>query len=326
MAVLGGMVAAWPLAGRTEQVIPLLAQRPGLPRVVLLSLDFAPDSPPVQVFRNELRDLGQIDGATVAFEVIASTDLTQLASVAAAAIAMKPTVLVAVNPRAALALFRLTRDVPIVVVNTNDPLALGLTSSISRPTANITGISTSLDTLAGKRVELLHELVPTARRLGVLYELTNPNHELVLERTKAAAGALGLAVVPLGVANADDIARVPDRVVGERCDGLLVLPSPAILASSQTLISAMIKAGVPTVHSFGFEAEDGGLAAYGTDTTENWLRAAQYVDRLLRGAKISDLPFDEPTRIRLTLNLKTARALGLEIPPALLIRADEVIE
>jgi len=238
----------------------------------------------------------------------------------------EPAVLVALNDLAGDALQRLTHTIPIVVVSSGNPLARGWSTSIARPSRNITGVLDLAEDLAGKRVEILRELVPSARRMGVLYESNNPRHDIILANTTAAAQRSQVTIVPFGLAEAGDLTETLSRIAAARLDGLIVIPSPLILSHRREIIESALAGRLPTMHAFAFEAQDGALAAYGTNTVENFQRAAQYVDRLLGGAKIADLPFDTPRDVTLTINRRTASAIGLEIPPSLLARADEVIE
>jgi putative ABC transport system substrate-binding protein len=307
-------------------VAPAAAQSAGLPRVVFLSIAFGSEEPVFEAFRDELRALGQIEGKTFRFELHVAPDNQSISAVAEEMVRSKPAVLVALTTIAGDAIHRLTQTIPIVVVSSPNPLALGWSTGVARPSGNVTGVLDLIDDLAGKRVEILRELVPAARRVGVLYEVDNPAHDVVLAHTRAAAHRAELTIVPFGLAEAGDLTEMLIQIAAERLDGLIVVPSPYILSHRREIIESALASRLPTMHAFAFEAQDGGLAAYGTNTVENFQRAAQYVDRLLGGAKIADLPFDTPRGVTLTINQRTARAVGLEIPPSLLARANEVIE
>jgi putative ABC transport system substrate-binding protein len=320
-AVLAGLAVILVAA-----VAPTSAQQVGLPRVAFLSIAFGSEAPVFDAFNDELRALGQIEGRTFRFELHVAPDNRSIPAMAEDMVRSKPAVLVALNSVAGGALQRLTQTIPIVVVSSADPLARGWSTSVARPSGNVTGVLTLVADLAGKRFEILHELVPAARRVGVLYETDNSGHDVALANTMAAAQRTEVTIVPFGLAEAGDLTETLLRIAAARLDGLIVMPTPYLGSHRQEIIERALAGRLPTMHAFAFEAQDGGLAAYGTNTVENFQRAAQYVDRLLGGAKIADLPFDTPRDVRLTINQRTARAIGLEIPQSLLVRADEVIE
>jgi putative ABC transport system substrate-binding protein len=302
------------------------AQPTGPPRVAFLSIAFGSEEPVFEAFSDELRALGQIEGKTFRFELHVAPDNRSVPAVAEAMVRSEPAVLVALHSGACEALHRLTQTIPIVVVNSGDPLALGWSTSLARPSGNVTGVLNLVAELAGKRLEILHELVPATRRVGVLYESDSPLHAVILANTTAAAQRTEVTIVPFGLAEAGDLTGMLVQIAAARLDGLIVVASPYLGSHRREIIESALAGRLPTMHALAFEAQDGGLAAYGTNTVENFQRAAQYVDRLLGGAKIADLPFDAPRGVTLTMNRRTARAIGLEIPPSLLARADEVIE
>jgi putative ABC transport system substrate-binding protein len=305
---------------------PALAQPAGPPRVAFLSIAVGLEEPVFEAFNEELRALGQIEGKTFRFELHVTPDNRSIPALAEEIVRSEPAVLVALHVVAGDALLRLTHTIPIVVVHSANPVALGWSTSVARPSRNITGVLDLLEDLAGKRVELLRELVPAARRVGVLYKSNDRWHDIVLANTTAAAHRSQLTIVPFGLAEASDLTETLSRIAAARLDGLIVVPSPDIVSHRHEIIESALAERLPTMHAFAFEAQDGALAAYGTNTVENFQRAAQYVDRLLGGAKIADLPFDTPRDVTLTINRRTARTIGLEIPADLLARADEVIE
>jgi putative ABC transport system substrate-binding protein len=305
---------------------PAVAQPAGPPHVAFLSIAFGRESPAFDVLRDELRALGQIEGSSFTLDVTVVQRSSELGAAATAIARAQPKVILALNSAAAVALHAATAAIPIVVVSSGDPVALGLSQSQSRPTSNVTGVEDGTALLSEKRLELLAELVPRARRIAFIYDSENINGRLILEATRKAAARRGIEVLPLATLTVEEVARVPDRAAGEGADAIIVAGSPLIVSHQRALIDRAIALRLPTIHAFGFEVEEGGLASYGTDTVENWMRSAQYVDRLLRGATIAELPFEPPGRVLLTLNLRTAGLLGLTIPPALLARADQVIE
>jgi putative ABC transport system substrate-binding protein len=314
------------MAAGLAAVAPAAAQPAGPPRVAFLSVAFGSDEPVFEVFNDELRALGQIEGKTFRFELRVAPDNRSVPAVAEAMVRSEPAVLVALHSGAGEALYRLTHAIPIVVVNAGNPVALGWSTNLARPSGNVTGVLTLVAELAGKRLEILHELVPAARRVGVLYESDSPAHALILANTMAAAQRTEVTIVPFGLPEAGDLTEMLVRIAAARLDGLIVMPSPYLGGHRREIIESALASRLPTMHAFAFEAQAGGLAAYGINPVENFQRAAQYVDRLLGGAKIADLPFDTPRSVTLTINQRTARAIGLEVPPSLLARADEVIE
>jgi putative ABC transport system substrate-binding protein len=301
-----GLVAAIPRAAR--------AQPASLPRVAFPSVAFGSEAPVFEAFKDELRALGQIDGKTFRFELHVAPDNQSVPVVAEEIVRSRPAVLVALNVVAGGAFHRLTQDIPIVVVSSPNPLGVGWSTSVARPSRNVTGVLDLIDDLAAKRVEILRALVPAAQRVGVLYEADNPEHATVLANTTAASAQSTLTVLPFDLGG--DLTETLIRIAAARLDGLIVVASPFILTHRQEVIGSALASRLPTMHAFAFEADDGGLVAYGTNTVENFQRAAQYVDRLLGGAKIADLPFDAPRSVTLTLNQRTARAIGLEISPS----------
>jgi putative ABC transport system substrate-binding protein len=219
-----------------------------------------------------------------------------------------------------------TQSIPIVAIFTGDPVALGNSTSWSRPSGNVTGFLGGVEELSGKRIELLHELLPSARIFGLLYDAANRQHRVALERTEATARSLGLELQRYPVGDASEIEKIPARAVADHVAALIVTESPTINDHHAALIAAATALRLPTMHSYSFEAMDGGVIAYGTDQDWNWQRAAEYVHRLLHGARVSNLPFVENDHLVLTLNLKTAHAIGLEIPTSVVARADDIIE
>jgi putative tryptophan/tyrosine transport system substrate-binding protein len=243
-----------------------------------------------------------------------------------ARVAKKPDVIVSAAAISARALTDATHDIPIVMALVGDPVELGLTRSMARPTRNVTGFTTGHDTLAAKRLELLLEVVPTVRKVGFLWVPTNVQHRLVEERTRQAAAALNVELMSLPVTTAEEISAAIARAENGGKTALLTAADPLIVRNRRMIIDECLLLNLPSMHSYSFEVRDGALMSYGSDVGEDYERTAVYVDRLLKGAKVADLPFQEPTHIVLTLNLRTARSIGLTIPPSLLARADEVIE
>jgi putative ABC transport system substrate-binding protein len=274
-----------------------------------------------------MRALGYIEGRNIIYDVrAAGRDAELLASLARELVARKPDVIVSATAIAAHALITATRDIPIVMALIGDPVALGFTQSIARPTGNMTGFTTGNETVAGKRLELLLEIVPNARKIALLWVSTNDQHRLVFERTRLAAAKLAVELLSLPVTTAEDISSAIVKAESERAGALLIAADPLTVRNRRSIIDECLLRNLPAMHSYSFEVRDGALMSYGSDVGENYGRVANYVDRILKGAKVADLPFQEPTQIGLAINKRTARSIGLAIPQSLLIRAEEVIE
>jgi putative ABC transport system substrate-binding protein len=314
-------VASWAAA-----LVGATARAQGRARVVVLLVAFDENAPAVRLFRDRLRSHGHIEGRTIDLQFLVAEGQSQLPRRAAEVVALRPDVVVALYPAVIDALRARTHAIPIVAVFCGDPVALGYSTNWARPTANVTGILDGLDTLSGKRIELLHELLPAAGAFGIVYEPSISIHRLVLERTQAASRTLGLALRSYPVDDLALLAQIPARAVADAVAALIVVPSPNIIENRAALIAAATASRMPTMHAYGFEVVDGAAVAYGTDQVENWQRAADYLSRLLRGEPLANLPFEENVRVQLTLNLATARTIGLNVPASIIARANEVIE
>jgi putative tryptophan/tyrosine transport system substrate-binding protein len=326
VSLLGGAGAAvvtWPLATRAQP-----AERVRRVGVLIPVLDEdAAHRPRLVAFMQRLQVLGWTEGRNLQLVVrFAGGDAERMRISAAQLVAGLPDVIVSSTSTAARALVEATREIPIVMAIIGDPVALGFTTSMSRPTGNLTGFTTFNDTVAGKRLEILREVVPTTRKVGLMWVPANPQQVYLERQTRAAAATLGLELLSLPLTSSADIAPALARVEQERADALLVAADPLTITNSGAIIDGCLLQNLPAMHTYASEAHSGALLSYGNDVVENFARAADYVDRLLKGAKVSDLPFEEPTRIKLMINLRTARSIGLVIPPTILARADEVIE
>ena len=274
-----------------------------------------------------LAALGYIEGRNIAYDIrAAGREVERLPELARELVAAKPDVIVSAAAIAARALTDATRDIPIVMALIGDPVALGFTKSMARPTGNLTGFTTSHDTIAAKRLQLLLEMVPNARKVAFMWVPTNVQNRLVEERTRQAAASLNIELLSLPVATAAEISQAIAKAESERAAALLVAADPLTVRNRRTIIDECQLRDLPAMHNYSFEVRDGALMSYGSDVGEDYGRAAVYVDRILKGAKVADLPFQEPTHIGLSINRRTARSIGLTIPQSLLIRADEVIE
>jgi putative tryptophan/tyrosine transport system substrate-binding protein len=318
LALLGVAAAAGPDIVRAASA---------LPRVSFLAIGFGSDTTAFDAIRDELRVLGEIDGQSYQADYHMSDDAAQFSGIVREVVRSNPNIIVTVDSQTAREVFSVTHSIPTVVAFLpTDPIVVGLTESIARPSANVTGVLSLQELMIGKRIEVLTEIVPSLRRVGILYVRGNAGHEVEVAEGKKATVGRQLELVPLGLAVGDSIERVLDSGDTGHLDGLVVLASPVTMSMRQSIIAAEQARRIPAVHSFAFEVEDGALAAYGPEPAEHFQRAAEYVDRLLRGARVADLPFDMPRRILLSLNQRTARVLGLTIPPTLLAAADKIVE
>jgi putative ABC transport system substrate-binding protein len=317
--LFGGAAGAWPLAAR--------AQQPGkLPTIGFLGTDVSIWGPYTAAFVQRLRELGWIGNQTVAIEYRWGEGRDdRFAEIAAEFVRLKVDVILTFGTPSVLAAKKATAAIPIVFAAAGDPVGTGIVASLARPGGNVTGMSIQQTDLVGKRLELLREILPDLRRLAILADIGSPNSALEMAEAHAAARGLGLDVVTPEVRRAGDILPA-FKAFKDRADALYVCGAP-LLTTARTRISILaVGARLPTVHGFREYAEAGGLMSYGPNLPDLFRRAAGYVDKILRGAKPADIPVEQPTKFDLVLNLTTAQAVGLDVPPTLLARADEVIE
>ena len=319
LAVLAVALFAAPLAAEAQ---PAKVARVGY----LVSQSVTPDG--LEPFRKGLRELGWIEGQNLALEVRSPEgDPERLPAMAAELVGLPVDVLVATAARASLAAKRATTTAPIVSVYTLDPVALGLVASLARPGGNVTGLSTLSLEYAGKMLELLGRIVPNAFRVAVLGDPANPSHAVYWRELDASARTLRLALMRADVRQAEELDRAVARIAGgQAAQALLVLHRPLTFVHRKRIVSLAAEHHLPAVYGSREAADDGGVMAFGPSLPAVYRRAAALVDRILRGAKPADLPVEQPTKFEVVINLKTAKALGLTIPPCVLARADEVIE
>jgi ABC-type uncharacterized transport system substrate-binding protein len=317
IALVGG-AAAWPLAAR--------AQAAKLPTIGSLATGTsASHGPWIAAQVQRLRELGWVEGRTVAIEYRWAENRSERAAEIAAEFArLKVDVIITQGP-ATFAAKRATTVIPIVFAVAGDPIGSGLVASLARPGGNVTGLSLQTSDLAGKRVELLREMVPRLRRLGILADIDNPGSVQDMGEVQAAARTVGLEVATLEIRRVEDIAPAFDALK-ERAEALYVCGAP-LMTTNQSRINTLAQgARLPTIYNAREFVVAGGLASYGPNFPDLFRRAGDYVDKILRGAEPGDLPVEQPTKFDLVINLITAKALGLTIPPMLLARAEEVIE
>lgn len=314
---LVGGTAVWPMAAFAEQ---------RLPRIGILLFGQAAPSADLQIC-GKLARIGYVEGRDIVYEIRgADGDLSRVPALARDLVATKPTVLVGSTAQIAVALSDATHDIPIVITLVSDPIAIGLSASMARPTRNVTGFTISSLSLAAKRLELLHELVPAATRIAYLWAPQNPSAKFYKSSVQQAAEMLGIDVVSLPLTSEADIAGAFTRVDEARVTAVLIEADVLTYRLSGNIVDQCLIRNLPAMHSWATQVRNGALMSYGPAEPENNARAAVYVDRILKGAKVADLPFEEPTEIKLVINLRTARSIGLALPPAFVMRADEVIE
>jgi putative ABC transport system substrate-binding protein len=318
IAVLGG-AAAWPLIARAQQA--------KLPTIGLLGgATASAQAQWTAAFVQRLRELGWIEGQTVAIEYRwAEGRFQRSPAIIAEFVQLNADVIVTHATPNVVAAKQGTSVIPIVFPSAGDPVGNGLVASLARPGGNVTGLSVQSSDLAHKIVELLREFLPNLGRVAILYHIGNPVAELQTDAVKAAAGRFGLDVAIVEIRRAEDIAPAIEALEG-RTDALIVPSEPLYNTNRIQINSLALRAHLPTIYFDRVYVETGGLISYGPNWPSSWRRAADFVDKILRGVKPADIPVEQPTTFELVINLKTAKALGLTLPRRLLVRADELIE
>jgi len=319
ITLLGGAAAAWPLEARAQQVGKL-------PTIGFLGADASAFSPWTAAFVAHLRELGWIENRNVAIEYRWSEGRTErYAEIAAEFVRLKVDVIVTVGS-AVPTVKQATAVIPIVFAVAIDPVGSGLVASLAKPGGNVTGLSLQAANLAGKRIELLREVVPQLRRLAIIFNVSNAQPVLEMGETEAAAGTLGIEVAPIEIRRVEDFGPAFREALKAKADALYVAIDQLMVANLMRILTLALGARLPTIFSTRDFVRGGGFMSYGPSYTERFGRAADYVDKILRGTKPGDIPVEQPTKFELVVNLITAQALGLTVPPSLLARADEVIE
>jgi ABC-type uncharacterized transport system substrate-binding protein len=322
ITLLGG-AAAWPATAR--------AQQPDRVRRVGLLTSFAADDPEararVAAFMEGLQALGWVEHRNVRVDYRWSAgDAETIRRHAAELVALAPDVILSQSTPALAALQKATRTIPIVFVSVSDPVGDGLVASLAKPGGNITGFSNYEPTLAGKWLELVREVAARVERIAILFHPGTAPHSIFLPPMEAAASSLAVKLIPARVHNNTEIESAIATLGREPGGGLFAMPDSFTNVHRKSIIASAALHRVPAIYAFRFWAADGGLMTYGVDVRDQYRRAASYVDRIFKGEKPADLPVQQPTKFELAINLKTAKALGLEVPPTVLARADEVIE
>jgi putative ABC transport system substrate-binding protein len=317
LRLLGGAAAGWPLAGRAQQ-------RAKLPRIGFLGL--VPESLAGDGLRAGLRDVGYIEGSNIVVEWRWAQNVGELPALAAELARMPVDVIFAPSSTFVEAARQATATIPIIFAVHADPVGLGHVASLARPGGNITGMSMLLTELAAKGLEVMTDAVPKVRRIGILWNPTTPSHSRALQAVEVAGQKLGLELREVPARSLEEFEPALATMRQEDVGGFLAVGSPLFVGARELLATLALKYRLPGMFSFREQVVAGGLMSYGADPFDLYRRAAVYVDKVLKGAKPADLPVEQASKYELVINLKTAKALYLEIPPTLLARADEVIE
>jgi putative tryptophan/tyrosine transport system substrate-binding protein len=321
IALLGGAAVTWPLEARAQQTRNVF-------RIGFFGNSTAAlEANLVEPFREGLRDLGYVEGQNILIEYRwAEGEYERFPALTAELIALKVDVIVTAGTPASLAVKKAATSIPLVMVAVGDPVATGLVASLGRPGGNITGLTSISSEMEGKRLELLREVVPTLSHIAVLWNAASPIQVIDERETQAAAQVLGIKMLSLGVRTREDIEDALTTIVREQPGALLVLADRLFLHHRTHLMDFAAQHRLPGAHAYRELVEAGGLMSYGPSYADMQRRAATYVDKILKGAKPADLPVQAPTKFELVINHKAANALGIDVPPTLLARADEVIE
>jgi putative ABC transport system substrate-binding protein len=319
IALFGGAAAVWPRAAR--------AQPTAMPELGFLgATTVLGASARTAAFVEQLRKLGWVDGQTIMIQYRwAEGRVDRAAEIAAEFVQLKVDVIVTSGVPGVLAAKRATSAIPIVFTVVADPIGSGLVASLARPGGNITGLSNQSTDIAGKRLDLLREVIPGLRRLAIIADVDNPESVIELREVQMAAAKVGIEVIVLGIRKEEDVASAFAMLNG-RAEALYVTADPLINTNRAQIHTSAVAARLPTVYNAKEFVEAGGLLSYGPDFLDLSRRAAELVDKILRGTKPGDIPVEQPTKFELVVNLTTAKALGLPIPESFLSRADEVIE
>jgi putative tryptophan/tyrosine transport system substrate-binding protein len=321
IATFGAVVVAWPACawGQTARSRPFIG--------ALVSGRQDVYAPFLSAFLDGMRDHGYVEGQSFDFIVrFADADRARLATAVEELLSLKPDVIVAIDPVAAGAVKKATSAIPIVASILIDPVNQGLIASYARPGGNLTGIANVVQGLNGKIIEIARELVPSAAAIGLVYNPTNPNHTTGRPEFEAAATASGVKVILAAVAAQSDFDQAFGALAGAGVQAVVIIADPMFLGECQRIAALAEAAHLPTISNSPDFVEAGCLISYGVDQLATARRAALFVDKILKGAKPADLPVEFPTKVDLVVNLKTAKTLGIAVPPSIMLRADRVIE
>jgi putative tryptophan/tyrosine transport system substrate-binding protein len=319
----GGAAAAWPLAAR--------AQQPDQMRRIGVLVGAAEDDVDIQIrvagFRQGLEKLGWSEGRNIHIDYrFAAARADQFQILAKELVALQTDVIFAHSTSVVAAMQRASRAIPIVFVSVSDPIGSGLVASLARPGGNLTGLLTYEASITGKWLAMLKEISPRLARAAFLANLKTTAYDYFLRATKAMTASLAIDLVPSPIETAADIERAIESFAHVPNGGLVLPPDSTTIGHRDLIIALAARHRLPAVYPYRVFVVAGGLMSYGIEQVDMFRQAADYVDRILRGAKPADLPVQTPTKYETTLNLKTAKALGVDVPPSLLVRADELIE
>jgi putative ABC transport system substrate-binding protein len=323
ISLLGAAAVPWPLAARAQQGEPM--RRIGV--LMNAAADDPEDQAEVAAFQHVLQQLGWSDGRNMRIDIRwGENDVDRERKYAAELVALAPEVVLASGTLSVAAFQHITRTLPMVFVRVSDPVGAGFVDSLARPGGNTTGFMLFEYSSSGKWLELLKQIAPSVTRAAILRDPANPAGIAQFGAIQAAAQSLGVEVSPISVRDAGEIERAVAAFARSKNGGLIVTPSASESGHRDLIIALAAQHRLPAVYAFRANVTGGGLISYGVDHVDQFRRAATYVDRILKGEKPADLPVQAPTKYELVVNLKTAKALGLTIPPSVLTRADEVIE
>lgn len=320
LGVMGGVATVWPLMARAQ---------PATARQVRIGLITPTPLTPAMLsaFRDGMHQRGYVEGQNLSIAVRSPRGtFEQNPDIVAELVNGNVDVIVAWSTPALAAVRRATSTIPIVMVSVGDPVGSGFVAGLARPGGNITGISNATVDLSAKLVGLLIEVVPDIKRIGVIHNPFNPNATLQLRQTEDTVRKLGLQVQVVEARTVDEFERAFARLSAERVNGVVLLADPSVIEQRVQIAELAQAARLPTVFQLRENVEAGGLLSYGANITSQFYLASDYVDRIIKGAKPADLPVQQPTKLELVINLKTAKALGVTVPSALLTTADEVID
>ena len=318
ITLLFGAATTWPLAARAQQW--------AMPVIGFLYLGSAREYPQLSYFRQGLKEGGYSEGQNVTIEYRWAEESNRLLELATDLARRRVAVIVAAGTNSTLAAKAATSTIPIVFLTGGDPVRQGLVSSLNRPEANVTGVTFIVEELGAKDIEALHELLPDAKSVGFLVNPDNPAARRQIANLQKAAAVLGLEVQPVTVTHASDFDKAFNAVADRQIGALLVGADPLFATNVDQIVTLAAHHRIPTVYYKRDYVDAGGLMSYGTSGNDAWRQVGIYIARILKGVKPGDLPVIQPTKFELVINLKTAKSLGLTVPPSLIARADEVIE
>jgi putative tryptophan/tyrosine transport system substrate-binding protein len=324
ITLLGGAATAWPLAARAQH-----SERMRRIGVLISSTGADPQGQrQIAAFQQGLQELGWMEGQNLKIDFrFLGDEPNRLKAYAAELVALRPDAVLASGPTAVVALQEEAMTIPIVFTQVNDPVGAGVVETLARPGGNATGFTPTEFSIGGKMLEVLRDLVPAVKQVGVILDSKLSDQTGMWRAIEAVASKFGLGLQQSGLSDEPaEIEKTISSFARHQDCGLIVLANRNTILHRKLIIAAAAKHRLPTIYSYRYFVEDGVLASYGADLLEMYKRAASYVDRILKGERPADLPVQQPTQYELMINLKTAKALGLEVPPTLLARADEVIE